>query len=331
MKAQYLGPPLVSVLVPAFNHQEYIKCCLDSIAESSYVPLEILVIDDGSSDATYARACAWMDDNAHRVKRVTVCRQANQGITRTLNALISLARGEYIALLGSDDVLESDGIALRVSALQRHPGWLAVFGDCSVIDGVGQLQSVSVLDSMYHACIPALLNPRRIARELILRWSVAGPSLLVRRTAYDVDIGVGLYDERLQVEDRDFYLRLLSINGLGFIHATVARYRLHGENSIFSRGSNVTNDVVSAEWRNATSFRGLNRWLLTLVAVRGSVQLCAVRQKEQGNIIRGQILWFVGRILAVIQKCAHVLHRLLSLDPLARLTAAARRNGRSPF
>ena len=117
MKAQYLGPPLVSVLVPAFNHQEYIKCCLDSIAESSYLPLEILVIDDGSSDATYARACAWMDDNAHRVKRVTVCRQANQGITRTLNALISLARGEYIALLGSDDVLESDGIALRLSLI----------------------------------------------------------------------------------------------------------------------------------------------------------------------------------------------------------------------
>lgn len=312
MKAQSLEAPLVSVLVPAFNHQEYIECCLDSIAESSYVPLEILVIDDGSSDATYARACAWMEGNAHRVKRVAVWRQANQGITRTLNALISFSRGEYIALLGSDDALERDGIAVRVSALQSHPEWLAVFGDCSIIDAAGRPQAASYLDSMYHACIPALLSPRRIARELILRWSVAGPSLLARRATYDVDAGVGLYDERLQVEDRDFYLRLLSINALGFVHETVARYRLHGENSIYSRPSMVSCDVVLAEWRNASSFTGLNRWLLTLVALRGQVQLHADREKEQGNLVRGRILWLVGRILAATQRCAHVLHRVTS-------------------
>lgn len=301
----------MSVLVPAFNHQEYIEGCLDSIAESSYAPLEILVIDDGSTDATYARACNWMENNAHRVKRVAVSRQTNQGITRTLNALISLARGEYISPLGSDDLLVPDGIALRVSVLQDHPEWLAVFGDCSIINCVGRQEAASALDSMYHAYFPALLDPRCIARELILRWSVVGPSMLARRAAYDVDIGVGLYDERLQVEDRDFYLRLLAINALGFIDKTVARYRVHGGNSIYLRASIVSSDVVLAEWRNATSFGGLNRWLLTMVALRGSLQLRAVRQKEQGNHIRGQILWLAGRILAVMQRGAHVLHLLI--------------------
>ena len=70
---QLSAAPLVSVLVPAYNHQEYIEYCLDSIAESSYTPLEILIIDDGSNDDICFRVCNWMDNNASRVTRVTVC------------------------------------------------------------------------------------------------------------------------------------------------------------------------------------------------------------------------------------------------------------------
>lgn len=310
--AQQHAAPLVSVLVPAFNHQEYIEYCLDSIAESTYTPLEILVIDDGSSDDTYLRVCNWMENNANRVTRVAVCQQTNQGVTRTLNALITLARGQYIALVASDDALEPDGIALRVSALSRHPEWLAVFGDCSIIDGTGRQQAASALKSMRHAHLPALLNPGRIARELILRWSAPGPAMLARRTAYEPNVGVGLYDERLQVEDRDFYLKLLSINALGFIPERVARYRWHRENSTFLNGSIVGRDVVLAEWRNAQSFKGLNRWLLTLVAIHGGASLRAAHHNGRGNHIRGLIMWLVGKTLAIAQRCAYLLHRLMS-------------------
>jgi len=311
VSSQHQVSPLVSVLVPAFNHQEYIEACLDSVVESSYAPLEILVLDDGSNDGTYDRACAWMKNNAHRVERVKVHHQTNLGITRTLNKLISLSGGEYVTLLASDDALERDGIMLRVTALQRHPEWLAVFGDCSIIDGTGRLQATSALSSLYHAHVPALLNPHRITRELILRWSVAGPSMLARRLAYSVDVGVGPYDEQLQVEDRDFYLKLLSRDGLGFINETVARYRVHGRNGIFTHNSVGHRDVVMAEWRHRDSFAGLNRCLLTLVAVRGRVQLRSIRENEQDHRLQGQIFWLIGRGLAVVQKSAHLLHRLL--------------------
>ena len=183
--------PLVSVLVPAFNHQDFIESCLDSIVESAYVPLEILIIDDGSVDDTYARACAWGEINSHRVMRVIVRRQENQGLTRTLNALVASAEGEFVTVLASDDELEPDGIQLRVSALQQHPEWLAVFGDCSIIDAAGHQQSLSALASESHAHFPALMNPRRIARELILKWYLPGPAMLARRTAYDPIVGVG--------------------------------------------------------------------------------------------------------------------------------------------
>lgn len=309
--SEFRTAPLVSVVVPAFNHQEYIEHCLDSIAESSYAPLEILVIDDGSTDDTYARAREWAETNRNRVSRVTVCRQENQGVTRTLNALVSRARGEYVAVLGSDDALEPEGIAMRVSALEGHPEWLAVFGDCSIIDGAGRQRAASALESMHNAHLVALMNPRRIARELILRWSVPGPAMLARRSVYSRGSGVGLYDEDSQVEDRDFYLRLLSIEALGFVNERVARYRLHGDNSVLANNSVVTRDMILAEWRNARSFRGLNRWLLTLVALRGMAALRANRDIERGDRKRAKAFRFLGRILEIVRRGAYVLHRLV--------------------
>lgn len=312
MSSESHSSPLVSVLVPAFNHQEYIESCLESAAESSYAPLEILVIDDGSSDDTYVRVCAWMERNARRVQRVEVRRQRNQGVVRTLNSLIALAHGEYVAVLASDDELVPAGIALRVSALQRHPEWLAVFGDSSVIDSAGNQEAASAMVSRHHAHFPALLNPRRIARELILRWSVAGSVILARRTAFDVGTGIGPFDERLEVEDRDLYLRLLSVDALGFIPGCVARYRLHGENSIFVRQSIVWRDVVLAERRNISSFRGLNRLLLALVALRGRAGLRAADQRGRGHWVRGQILGVAGDLLEIALRFAHLAHRFVS-------------------
>ena len=305
--------PLVSVLVPAFNHQDFIVSCLDSIVESSYAPLEILIIDDGSVDDTYARAYSWMEINSHRVMRVDVRRQENQGITRTLNALVESAQGEYVALLASDDELETEGIQLRVSALQQHPEWLAVFGDCSIIDSAGHQQSPSALKSESHAHFAALMNPRRIARELILKWYLPGPATLARRSAYDSSAGVGPYDEKLRVEDRDFYLRLLSINGLGFIPDRVARYRLHGNNSsgVLNR-SVVWRDAVLSEWRNAPSFGVINRSLLALIAIRGWTILRSADHIDRGNRLRGQTLGVVGKMLSIARKSAYLLHVLSS-------------------
>ncbi|WP_166792661.1 glycosyltransferase [Cryobacterium algoricola] len=300
--------PLVSVLVPAFNHQEYIEACLDSVAASGYAPLEILVIDDGSTDATFPRASAWMEKNSHMLSRGEVRQQPNEGITRTLNTLVGMALGQYVVILGSDDALEPGGIGIRVAALELHPKWLAVFGDCSVIDSAGRITAASALSSLHRAHVPSLRDPRRIARELILKWSVPGPAMMARRSAYSAE-GVGQYDERLRVEDRDFYLRLLCVSALGFTPETVAKYRLHGLNSIF-QGSSVSRDMTTAEWQSVSNFRGLNRWLLILVATRGTCALSAADQTESGHLVRGAALRLIGRGLEVIKRVALVATRL---------------------
>jgi hypothetical protein len=159
-----------------------------------------------------------------------------------LNRLVAQSKGEYLTLVASDDALLPGGLAKRVGVLEEHPEWLAVFADSIVVDENGQKILSSGLTQLYrYSARPrVLLNNRLIHLELILRWTVPGPGLLTRREAYDPLQGVGLYDEGMAVEDRDFYLRLLGKEALGFVNATVAAYRVHGGNSIKALGDQKT-------------------------------------------------------------------------------------------
>lgn len=262
-------------------------------------------MDDGSSDDTFTVVREWMDENVRFLSRGVALRQKNRGITQTLNSLVALARGEFIAILASDDVLEPEGIELRVAALNGRPDWLGVFGDCAVIDSKGHVLAASALTELGRAHIPALLDDRRITGELTLRWSVPGPALLVRRIAFDEEEGVGMYDESMKVEDRDFYLRLLSRSALGFIPNVVARYRVHGKNSILVRRSEVERDVVVADWRNLHLFRGWNRCVLRLVALHGSASVLSKRHLSEGHRVRAVTFWLFRAALAVVRRVVY--------------------------
>ena len=177
--------PLISVLVPLYNHARYVVECLDSIAASRYPRIEVLVLDDGSTDDSLAIAESWRANNADRFAHFQLRSQANAGITCTLNRLVASSQGEYVALLASDDSLLPDGLSIRHEALQAHPEWLAVFGDCHVMDGDSKRVADSGVSGLYaHGARPAaLLRPCLIQLELILRWSVPGPVMWTRSVA----------------------------------------------------------------------------------------------------------------------------------------------------
>ncbi|MDP9227315.1 MAG: glycosyltransferase family 2 protein, partial [Actinomycetota bacterium] len=95
------NPPLVSVVIPAYNHARYIASTLDSVVREGYPNLEILVLDDGSTDQTFAAATAWAERNQRIPIQVT--QQENAGLTKTLNRLLEAANGDFVAYLASDD------------------------------------------------------------------------------------------------------------------------------------------------------------------------------------------------------------------------------------
>src|SRR5688572_21400242 len=82
--------PLVSVVIPIYNHAHYLPQCLDSVARQAHPRIEVIAIDDGSSDASLAVAQAWFDAHGHRFERWLLQGQPNAGITTTFNRLVAL-------------------------------------------------------------------------------------------------------------------------------------------------------------------------------------------------------------------------------------------------
>src|SRR5262249_35069837 len=126
--------PLVSVLVPAYNHEAFVERCLDSILTDPYPAKEIVIIDDGSTDRTAERIEAWLALHRSHIAVEYVSRE-NKGIAATLNELAARAHGEFLRIGASDDYLLPGGSEALVRYLMAHPGKGAAIGDCVVVDG----------------------------------------------------------------------------------------------------------------------------------------------------------------------------------------------------
>lgn len=191
------GAVRVSVVIPAFNAEPYLGEAVQSVLDQGIPNVEVVVIDDGSTDATAAVAAAFGPP-------VTVVRQANAGIGSARNAGIERTAGELLAFLDADDVWPAGSLAIRLAILQADPEVDGVFG------------SVQEFRDGHHDPLPQA-------------GAVAG-ALLVRREKYE---SVGRFDEKHTVGEfidwmaraQDARLRFRSIPDV------VLRRRLHAANT----------------------------------------------------------------------------------------------------
>jgi len=276
--------PLVSVLIPAYNHRAYVISCLESLLVDGYPKLEVVFLDDGSSDQTFETASVWLHEHDGMFERLSVKQQENVGLCATLNRLVDNSTGDYVVILASDDYLLRGGIAARLQALDANPTWLAVFGDCIVVNEHSQTIHRSGISDLYKGDKVALVNPKRIRTELLWNWCVPGPVLMARRICFDKKYGIGKYDESLLVEDRDFYLRLLSRNAIGYINETVSAYRVHMHNSFsvpsLKRRLALAQSMVSTLEKHIDRFHRLERFALILELWRYSASARAMVAAE---------------------------------------------------
>jgi alpha-1,3-rhamnosyltransferase len=279
--------PLVSVIVPLYNHAKYIGFALESFLYEPYPRLEVVILDDGSSDDSFDVAKCWLEAHPDAFENVILERQENQGITKTLNRLVKLSNGQFVAVVASDDALLPNTIGIRVAALENHPTWLAVFADARLMDSEGIIVAKSAMQYLYQANKKALLDDELRTMELIIRWSACGPTFMARRTAYDI---IGLYNENSILEDRDYYLRLLAQNSLGFIDVPVALYRLHTNNTINPvRNTERWLQQISALYETATAltsqFSGKNQRALLFTAKRMKLLINLSKTKSFENLL----------------------------------------------
>jgi glycosyltransferase involved in cell wall biosynthesis len=218
--------PLVSVLIPAFNHERFVQRCLDSVLEDPYPAKELIVIDDGSTDRTAERIADWVATHCMDLP-IEYVRRENRGVAATLNELAARANGEFLRPGASDDYLLPGGLDAQVRYLLEHPGKGAVIGDSVVVDQDGRKLLDSGMHQLHGGNKLLYRSDEGIRRAIISRWAVGGPVALMRRSALDT---VDRWSEGLRIEDWDLFLRLAARDALGFIDVSVCAYRIHGGN-----------------------------------------------------------------------------------------------------
>ena len=239
--------PLISIIIPFYNHNAYIKETLDSIIADTYPNKEILLINDGSTDPDDSAITLW--EKAHPQIAFTYIKRENQGVTKTLNELISYAKGTFILPCASDDYLINNTLKERVDLLLQNPQKPVILGDCKVVDRHGEPMYASSLFELYAGKIENYRSPKGLLKEVVTRWALAGPQDIMYKSVFD---DIGLYDETLCVEDWDFYLRATRANKVQFYASKpVAAYRRHQTNT--TTEINLFDDLAKTALRHFLS------------------------------------------------------------------------------
>lgn len=210
---------LVTVIIASYNHGPYIEQSILSVLAQTYTNIELLVVDDGSSD-----------DSVERIRRLQAeygfdfQAQQNRGLTHTLNAAIGRAKGSLIAPFGSDDIMLPERIATQVAYMDGKPEVGICAGNIELIDAQGQLFP----EKRQRRDVPF----RRLDFDdmfLERKPYPPAPTLLIRREALEK---VGGFDPQIRLEDLLIELKITNagyfIDGLGVL---MARYRKHATNS----------------------------------------------------------------------------------------------------
>lgn len=216
--------PLVSVAIPAYNHAPFLNACLESVRVQTYPNLELVIVDDGSTDQTLAVAQQFAATHAQRFQHLTILHQANRGVSATANRAIAACRGTWVHLLGSDDVIYPDKILRQQQAIHdwNEPSLALVYSDMDFLNAAGQIIS-SATRKRPHP------GPEHQAYLwLISRNLIANPSVALHREAF---LAIGGFDERLALEDLDAWLRLSVKHAIARMPGVVAGYRRHGSNT----------------------------------------------------------------------------------------------------
>jgi len=244
--------PLISVIIPFYNHNHFIKKTLDSILEDTYSNKEIIIINDGSSNPDDSNIINWIEQHKDDVS-VQYIKRENRGLTKTLNELIRLSNGKYIVVCASDDYLINNTIKQRVNVLETTPDTLVLISDNIVVDNDGNQLYDSNLFSYRTGIKQNYLDRNRLKKTIIKNWGLAGPCFIANKKVYTI---LGNYDETLMVEDWDFFLRAVAHNYISFFDEKVSAYRLH--NNTFSDTSKKTKmlqDLAHTAKKNIKEFQ----------------------------------------------------------------------------
>lgn len=205
--------PLVSIVIPSYNHARYLAAAIDSVLAQDYPCVELIVIDDGSTDGSAAVLERYRGRFHWEV-------QENQGQAATMNRGWRVSGGDILAYLSADDVLAPRAVTASVETLQRHPDAVLAYCDFNLLDPQGAvIRRVRAPDFDYREMVAGLVcHP--------------GPGAFFRRSAFETAGAWGA--QYRQYGDYEFWLRIALEGGFVRVPEVLASFRVHPGSQSFS-------------------------------------------------------------------------------------------------
>jgi glycosyltransferase involved in cell wall biosynthesis len=205
------GPPRVTVFTPVYNREHTLRATIESVLAQTYRDFELLLIDDGSKDASLEVIRSYTDP---RIR--LVAHEQNQGIPKTRNHGLELARGQFLAILDSDDIANRTRLAHQVEFLDRHPDIAAVGSWLTRIDARGRPRGF----------IARPTHPDDVRAHILFVSCFKNPAMMART---EVVRRFGYREEFVYCQDIDLWGRISEQHRLANLPRFLTRYRMGGE------------------------------------------------------------------------------------------------------
>lgn len=256
--------PRISVIMPAYNAEKYIREAMDSILSQSFRDFELIVLNDCSKDGTESAILSYGDERIVYIKN-----EENLGVARTLNKGLEIAKGAYVARMDADDISAIERLAQQAAFLDSHPEVAVVGVGVTVFDETGDVQTRLFSQ-----------DPARMRVDMLFACGLAHPGVMLRKSAIR---SLGGYDPEYNgLEDYELWDRVMEGWEICALPGVGLRYRLHG--------SQVTQNLSQ---KHAAMLRSLKRRQIARLGMDGEgegfesyLSLCAGKPGETREQVR---------------------------------------------
>jgi glycosyltransferase involved in cell wall biosynthesis len=272
--------PLVSMIVLCYNQARFVSETLDSVKAQTYKTTELIIVDDCSADDSAAIIQEWLQHNA--IDCTFIRHQNNQGICKSLNDALAVAKGKYISMTASDDVWLADKLARQVEIMESQPDHVGVlYSDAFQMDEHGNSLPHMFINA--HTALPEA--PQGQLLDALLEGNfIPAMTTLVRRRCYEK---VGFFDKNLPWEDWDMWMRIARHYWFIYSPTPSARYRIHAQSYSRSKPGRMYRESlkVSIKQLRLGHLSDDQRVRLTAIILRNAKELYKRDDADASNIL----------------------------------------------
>jgi glycosyltransferase involved in cell wall biosynthesis len=258
--------PLISFVIPVYNGEDYIEAAIESVLQQDYKHLELIVLDDGSTDKT--------KKILQQYNTIYWETHPNMGQANTLNKGWAMAKGEILSYLSADDLLFPEAASTSIRYLRTHPDAVMTYCDFNLIDrDATTIRRVRTTDFNYKEMVAKIDCP-------------PGPGVFFKKEAFE--LAGGWNSNYRQMPDYEYWLRLGKIGKFIHIPEVLASFRIHESSQTFAKGDfNKSEEpiiIIEAYYSKDD--------------IQENIQSCKTEAMANAYLIAAQLHWRSGRYYA---------------------------------